>query len=380
MGNCDRLAIHDLRLKGQADQAAARREADLQERETVLRERSIASRERWQADLDSVGEDAPSEELTFDDFGQEVTLADVERIPAALERNDGETLLYEGLANTIFGEPSSCKSFIGLMAVIQRLQAGRRVIWRDNEDTAKSLASRLQVLKATNLIGCPDLAFVTGDMHLSETAMAGALAFLDFDAYGPGLVVIDSATSFGCPKDGADVAPWVKAHIKPWIEAGHTTLLIDHVPKQRKDRPAGAVGSFEKLSDIRGAALYVHGTGWNRHQGGAVHLTIHKDGHGQLPAPKFSVAATVSATWNGPVLDWTIDLPNAKDEAEDLQMELMDAIEEAGPSGVKGSRAIRDLLKGKRARDIDAARNELESAGMIQHVKVGNTHVYTVVK
>ena len=124
------------------------------------------------------------------------------------------------------------------------------------------------------------------------------------------------------------------------------------------------MGSYEKLSDIRGAALYVHGTAWNGQQGGAVHLTIHKDAHGQLPAPKFSVVSTITA----------------KEWGEDLQADLLDALELAGADGVKGSRAIRDLLKGKRARDVDAARNELESAGLIQHVKVGNAHVYTVVK
>ena len=76
---------------------------------------------------------------------------------------------------------------------------------------------------------------------------------------------------------------------------------------------------------------------------------------------------------------YTMGLPNAKPEGEDLEAELLEAIGRK-PEGVKGSRELRDLLKGKRARDIDSARNELESAGLIQHVKVGNTHVYTVVK
>ena len=142
-----------------------------------------------------------------------------------------------------------------------------------------------------------------------------------------GLVVIDSATSFGCPKDGADVSRWITDHVKPWINAGQTTLLLDHVPKRAKDRPAGAVGSFEKLSDIRGAALYAHGTAWNGQQGGAIHLTIHKDAHGQLPAPKFSTVATITAEWDGPTLDWTIGLPHTKPEGEDVQDELLEAFE-----------------------------------------------------
>ena len=197
------------------------------------------------------------------------------------------------------------------MAVIQQLRAGRRVIWWDNEDRATTLAKRLQLLRATDLIGIESLAWRTGDLHLSETAMAEALVFLA-GGNGPGLVVLDSATAFRCPKDGADVHPWMTGHIKPWIDAGHTSLNLDHVPKQRKDRPMGAVGSFEKLSIIRGAALYAHGTAWNGQKGGVVHLTVHKDAHGQLPAPQWSVVSTISAEWDGPTLAYTIGLPNAR--------------------------------------------------------------------
>ena len=286
--------------------AQDRRRAALEEAKLDLEEREVAAKLRRHANDDA----EPAEGLTFADFRKEVTLLGVERLPSAFERADGETLLYEGVANSIYGEPSTGKSWIALMATIQQLRAGRRCIWWDNEDRATTLAKRLQLLRATDLIGVENLAWRTGDLHESETAMAEALAFLDGGS-GPGLVVIDSATSHGCPKDNADVQPWVTTHIKPWLHAGHTSLTLDHVPKQRKDRPAGAVGSYEKLSDIRGAALYVHGTAWNGQQGGAVHLTIHKDAHGQLPAPKFSVVSTITAEWDGPTLAYTVGLPDA---------------------------------------------------------------------
>ena len=264
------------------------------------------------------------------------------------------------------------------MAVIQQLRAGRRVIWWDNEDRATTLALRLALLQATDLIGVESLAFATGDLHLSETAMAEALAFLA-GGNGPGLVVIDSATAFTCPKDGADVHPWMASHVKPWIDAGHTSLTLDHVPKRRKDRPAGAVGSYEKLSFIRGAALYVHGIAWDGKRGGAVHLTIHKDAGGQLPAAKFSVVSTISAEWDGPTLAYTIGLPNAKTEGEDLQDELMEAFDQVGSGGARGSQGVRGLLKGKRGRDIDKARDELLQVGMIKRDKDGRAWVYTSV-
>ena len=366
-----------LRSEAAKDQAAAAREAkrdaaweDVKDRRLELAQQDLDEREYPQ--------DTPAEGLTLADFRQEVSLLDVERLPSAFERLDGATLLYEGVANTLYGEPSTGKSWIALMVAIQQLRAGRRVIWWDSEDRASTLARRLQLLRATDLIGHPNLKWISGEIQGSPAIMAEALAYLEGGS-GPGLVVIDSATSFGCPKDGADVQPWVKAHIKPWINAGHTSLLLDHVPKQRKDRPAGGVGSFEKLSDIRGAALYAHGTAWNGQQGGAINLTIHKDAHGQLPAPKFSVVATITAEWDGPTLDWRVDLPNAKAEGENLEDELLEALEAAGPDGVKGSRAIRDLLKGKRNGDIDKARDELLTAGLIERVKEGNAWRYVIV-
>ena len=369
-----------VRDRGLADERQKEQERTNKLRATALEDQELGQKKKAMARAQARQAEAPepAEELTFANFRQEITLLDVERLPSAFVRDDGETLLYEGVSNTIYGEPSSAKSWTGLMAVIQQLRAGRRCLWWDNEDRASTVAKRLQLLRATDLIGIESLAFATGDLHLSETAMAEALAFLA-DGNGPGLVVIDSATAFTCPKDGADVHPWMKTHIKPWIDAGHTSLTLDHVPKQRKDRPAGAVGSFEKLSYIRGAALYIHGIAWDGKHGGAVHLTVHKDAGGQLPAAKFSVVSTIAAEWDGPTLAYTIGLPNAKTEGEDLQDELMEAFDQLGAEGARGSTGVRALLKGKRGRDVDTARDELRQLGMIERVKDGRAWVYTSV-
>ena len=319
--------------------------------------------------------DAGERPLTLADFTREVSLIGAERLPSAFTRSDGATLLYQGVANTLYGEPSTGKSWIALMAAIEQIRAGGQVLWWDAEDQPTTLARRLSLLRATDLIGHPSLLWVSGDLNKHPIATDEALMFLSAGERA-GLVVIDSATSFGCPKDGADVSRWITDHVKPWINAGQTTLLLDHVPKRAKDRPAGAVGSFEKLSDIRGAALYAHGTAWNGQQGGAIHLTIHKDAHGQLPAAKFSTVSTITAEWDGPTLDWTIGLPNAKPEGEDVQDALLEAFDRVGAEGVKGSAGVRELLKGKGVKDIDNARDELLQAGMIEREKVGRAWTY----
>ena len=176
------------------------------------------------------------------------------------------------------------KTWIAIMTAIQQLRAGGRVVWWDSEDRATTLALRLQLLKnmGSNLIGTPELAWIAGDIQDRPAALAEALEFLDGGAI-PGLVVIDSATSFGCPSDGADVTAWLNAYINPWWNAGHTVLLLDHVPKQRKDRPRGGIGSQAKLARVDGAALYAHGVPWNGQEGGYVHLTVHKTDRASYP-------------------------------------------------------------------------------------------------
>ena len=127
---------------------------------------SLAKRKPTRPTTLKTTERSESSTLDFASFGQEVTLQEVEKLPSAFVRGDDETLLYAGVANTIFGEPSSGKSWIGLMATIQQLRLGRRCIWWDNEDRATTLAKRMQLLRATDLIGHEALAWRTGDMHL----------------------------------------------------------------------------------------------------------------------------------------------------------------------------------------------------------------------
>ena len=119
---------------------------------------------------------------------------------------------------------------------------------------------------------------------------------------------------------------------------------------------------------------------WNGQEGGHIHLTVHKDRQGQLPATLNTTVATITAEWDGPTLAYTMGLPNAKAEGENLEDSLLEALESVGTEGVKGSRALRELLKGKRAKDIDSARDELLQAGMIERAKTGRGFTYTVAR
>ncbi len=302
------------------EQADADEDKALNDRERVLRGRELSRREQRQdgADTPPQDDDTTAEGLSFDAYTKEVSLLGVDRLPSAFERSDGATLVYEGKFNTIYGEVGSGKTWVALMMAIERLHARRRVIWWDTEDRPETLARRLQVLRPTDLIGHPALKWTNGDFQDNPEIMAQAIEFLD-GGNGPGLVVIDSATSFGCPSDGGNVAAWLKAFIDPWENAGHSVELLDHVLKQRKDRPRGGIGSQAKLARVDGSALYLHGNAWNETEGGNIHITVHKDRHGQLPATLNGAAATITGEWDGPTLDWKVGLPNAKASAENLE-------------------------------------------------------------
>ena len=90
-----------LRDRGLADERQRRlertnklRATDLEDRDLAQKEKAMERRETRQDayDADDAEATEPAAGLTFADFGQEVTLLDVERLPSAFVREDGETL------------------------------------------------------------------------------------------------------------------------------------------------------------------------------------------------------------------------------------------------------------------------------------------------
>ena len=103
-----------------------------------------------------------------------------------------------------------------------------------------------------------DLRYLQGDVTESSVAVAELQTWL-MGGDGPGLLVIDSAESAGCPSDGASVVKWYESHTNPFTSYGAAVLVIDHVPKSKIDRPKGAIGSQHKLARVDGAALAISG-------------------------------------------------------------------------------------------------------------------------
>ena len=181
---------------------------------------------------------------------------------------------------------------------------------------------------------------------------------------GPTLIVIDSAESAGCPSDGADVAPWLAKIVRPFLEAGCTVLVLDHVPKRKEGRPLGPIGSQHKLARIDGAALYVTGIPWTQKTDGHLTLYNHKDRHGALPAPIGKAVARVIGTHEGDTLHLSIVAPETEDNLEEAYIPTLRALADAGPNGVHGQKAMRDLVVG-RTNLKDKAIGDLVEQGFI---------------
>ncbi len=196
-------------------------------------------------------------------------------------------LLYVNRQNWLFGEPEAGKSWIALRAAIDVLEGGGRVVWICSEDTFQTFKQRLKALGGSELAERTDaLVWVDLDTWMEgepvERREEHAQLFRWAAAGdGPGHVFIDAAGSSGCGEDKESLEEWAQHFLPPVSEKLGCTVL-DHVPKQRKDRPPGPVGSHQKLARVKGSGLFVCGRIWTPKDPGEIKVIIHKDRPGGL--------------------------------------------------------------------------------------------------
>ena len=368
-----KVDLSGLRKVAQRD----RQDADLLDRERAVKGRELSRRERRQDSYDADAEGVQVGDLAepLAAFETPMDDADLDIAPTAmLQRKDGSTIFYDGKLNFLFGTPGSGKSFVALYCVQEMLLRGRRAIYWDHEDTPTTLKRR------SSLIGL-DLAdfwregqfkYLRPGVEDSTLAMAEAMTWIA-ESDGPALVIIDSAESAGCPSDGADVAPWLAKIVLPFRAAGATVLVLDHVPKRKEGRPLGPIGSQHKLARLDGAALYVAGVPWTGKTDGHITLYNHKDKHGQLPAPRDKPVARLIGTHERDTLYLSIVSPEAEDNIEEAYIPTLRALVSAGPDGVHGQKAMRDLVVG-RGSQRDKAIGDLVELGFILKTKGKKVH------
>jgi KaiC/GvpD/RAD55 family RecA-like ATPase len=87
-----------------------------------------------------------------------------------LMRSDGVHLLYDGAVHTIAGESESGKTWLTLIAALQLLEAGVRVIFLDFEDRADRVIGRLMALGATPTQIRANFIYIRPDRPSTTTA------------------------------------------------------------------------------------------------------------------------------------------------------------------------------------------------------------------
>ena len=307
-----------------------------------------------------------------------------EALPALLTRSDGATIFYAGKVNTVFGEPGMAKCWVALKTALEALENGGRVLWWDFEDKPDTMYRRAKALGKLDLITGENVAFIKDNniLELDEDGLPNLALTCAVEWLAEGgiysVVIIDAAESSGAPSDGSPVTEWGKEKVQPFSSRSVGALILDHVPKRRQERPRGAIGSQHKLAKIDGAAIAITGKAWTKTQDGALVLRLEKDRQGDVPGNVGAKIAVVKGHYEGELLTISIDPPNQDDDGEeDVYMMLLDVIGAAGAEGVRGTKALMGMVKGKNGPKHEAI-SMLIGDGLVVQTKDGKAQVHTI--
>ena len=242
--------------------------------------------------------------------------------PTFLARQDGHRLLYAGKVNALIGESESGKTWIGLLAALQTLQGGQRVLYLDFEDTAPGIVARLRLLGASTAdLGL--LAYIAPDEALSAVANRDLREHLE--QASPSLIVLDGVnaamTLLGLNlQDNMDATRFSQGVLRPLKRTGACVVTIDHVTKSKEGRGSYAIGAQAKRADIDGCALLVEVVQpFGKGMVGKLRLTVSKDRPGMVRAVSGGAKAAGVAhidSSNGDRTALHIEAPDLRPAAE----------------------------------------------------------------
>ena len=133
---------------------------------------------------------------------------------------------------------------------------------------------------------------------------------------------------------------------------------------------------------VDGAALKIVGTPWNRTTGGAIHLVVEKDRHGQLPARMGEIAATITGTYDDHgAFGHEITAPKANQDtasaALPLRQRIHDALAGLGDIGATSGTALAAAVKGRK-QDILNEAEAMAEEGLVIIREYGRGYRYTL--
>jgi hypothetical protein len=224
-------------------------------------------------------------------------------MPAVMEREDGQHLMYPGRVNMLYGSSESAKSWIALYVCIQEMNKGERVMYLDLEDEPVNTLSRMQLLGAA----ADDLrlrfSYVRPEdplepMQLNRWGQAIAtdkgrenwnVFQRALEEKDPTLIVLDGMTVLyglhGLDTNDASSTEIITGWAKRLTRNGRSTvIIIDHTSKG-SERGMTPIGSQHKQAMVQGTMLQV----WVSRQPvpgqlGELELLVMKDRPGQVRA------------------------------------------------------------------------------------------------
>lgn len=199
-------------------------------------------------------------------------------------------------------------TWLGLMAVMEALTAGRRSLTVDFEDRADLFVERLLLLGADPAAIVELVTYIRPDEPFDGTARVQLAGLLDTHDYAVAVLdgLAEALSNNGWEENSAkDVMAFYQALPRRIARAGAAVVIIDHLVKDKENQGRYARGSTAKLAGIDGAVYKVETiTPFGRGMTGKSRLVLAKDRVGyvrQTAAGHKNIAEMVLASTSGRV-------------------------------------------------------------------------------
>lgn len=200
--------------------------------------------------------------------------------PTLLKRGDDVPLIYPGEIHSFSGEPESGKGWIALHLAAELIEAGKRVLYLDFEDSPLAIYERLRALGASRASILEHFDYVRPEDPPKGEIFAAlvtthALVVLDGVSEAYALVGLNIS-------DNTDAASFLQRIVRPLSVSGAAVVQIDHVTKAKDGRGRYSLGAQHKLAGVAVAYTTHVIKPPSRQQAGLVKLRVEKDRHGHV--------------------------------------------------------------------------------------------------
>lgn len=302
--------------------------------------------------------------------------------PSILRVGVNKHLLYRGRTHTVIGESSSGKTWLAVLASLEVLRAGGRVLWIDYETNGAEVANRHKAMSDIPDEYWTRFDYVSPTERLEDSktnasTIHGAVLYAHLETVSYDLVVIDSVTgAMSCEgldtNSDADTETFHRLLAYRLANAGPAVLMLDHVVKSTENRGNDARGSGRKREGVTGASYKMKVTRpWKRATGGTpvlggFTLKVAKDRDGQVGAIGDDVATGVVTADPDGGLRIKLHLPDDVVVPPSMKLlgDIVDTLRTFGPLSGNG---LKTHLGGNDANRRDAVKWLLTGGAVVRN-------------